>query len=69
MPLDFSRKIRYDAFYMQTTYTVPAGVTARLDIWLVDQMAITRAQVQKLIKADLILVNDVLPKKERRHGF
>jgi 23S rRNA pseudouridine1911/1915/1917 synthase len=48
---------------MQTTYTVPAGVTARLDIWLVDQMAITRAQVQKLIKADLILVNDVLPKK------
>jgi len=35
----------------------------RLDIFLSDKMAITRSQVQKLIKSDLITVNGKLPKK------
>lgn len=44
--------------------TVPSDMSnERLDVWLAAAIKITRAQVQRLIKAGAVLVNNKLPKK------
>lgn len=43
--------------------STPENKGVRLDMFLVDALGISRAQVQKLIHADLVTVNGKLPKK------
>lgn len=48
---------------MKNKLSVPEGVEERLDVWLASQMAVTRSQIQRLIKQGMVLVNGKLPKK------
>ncbi len=48
----------------KTTHKVTAKQSgARLDVFVSEELGITRSQVQKLLEADLVLKNDTLPKK------